>query len=230
MPVPGNRNAVPNLKKLKTEELTTKILGYHNAVCGASREAIQNARWAGQGLRVMKERLDHGEWGKWLDANFPKSQETASHYMRIDTNWKLIEPHLDELTIRSLKSFLVSRSRSKKEAKPEIKPEIKTEIKIEPPTLPEAERNGTPTDGSKNGTPEDGSNLRLHLPPDVKPEPEPEPEKKEPEQVKRFDLWYPLSEYQQLMDMVKVLAADLNLNPSDVVYQAVERWWRIKND
>jgi hypothetical protein len=80
------------LPKLSDEELLAIANGQHANFIGSLRKAIiHNARIAGMALSLLKERIEHGAWGTWLDENFEGSPETARAYIRVARNWETIE-------------------------------------------------------------------------------------------------------------------------------------------
>jgi hypothetical protein len=62
-----------------------------NRVKELDASILQTAIMVGAMLLKQKAGLGHGEWGPWLKANFPKSQNTAIVYMGLAENWHAIE-------------------------------------------------------------------------------------------------------------------------------------------
>ena len=65
------------------DSLTQQINEEHHRCEAAASEALEHAIKAGEGLMEAKAKCPHGEWGKWLNANFDGSERTAQTYMRL---------------------------------------------------------------------------------------------------------------------------------------------------
>jgi phage N-6-adenine-methyltransferase len=67
------------------DDLANRIKQECEAVDGALGKAVQHAINAGKLLIEARRRLkiQHGEWGPWLEANCPLSERTAQEYMRL---------------------------------------------------------------------------------------------------------------------------------------------------
>jgi hypothetical protein len=63
--------------------LAEEIREEHAKALTAARTAVDHAVRCGQLLAEAKENVPHGEWGGWLDENFPASRRTAQGYMRL---------------------------------------------------------------------------------------------------------------------------------------------------
>jgi hypothetical protein len=63
--------------------LAEEIREEHGKALTAARTAVDHAVRCGQLLAEAKENVPHGEWGGWLDENFPASRRTAQGYMRL---------------------------------------------------------------------------------------------------------------------------------------------------
>jgi hypothetical protein len=63
--------------------LAVEIRAEHDAAQGAWRTAVEHAINCGRLLLEAKAQLSHGEWGRWLEENFPASRRTAQGYMQL---------------------------------------------------------------------------------------------------------------------------------------------------
>ena len=63
--------------------LVTEIEAAHKMAQSAFASAVENAAHCGQLLLKAKAQVTHGEWGDWLDRNFPAGKRTAQGYMRL---------------------------------------------------------------------------------------------------------------------------------------------------
>lgn len=58
----------------------------HRSVISHLHKAVCNAKEAGDALRKAKPRVGHGNWLKWLAANFDASAETARAFVKLAFN------------------------------------------------------------------------------------------------------------------------------------------------
>lgn len=65
-----------------------------------ARKAVEHAERCGRALIAIREKLPHGEWGKWLGRNFDYSQEHARRYMTIAANSTRVLNLKDATSIR----------------------------------------------------------------------------------------------------------------------------------
>lgn len=65
------------------DNIATAIQVEHEAAQSAFRTAVEHAIRCGELLVEAKAQARHGEWGPWLEENFPASQRTAQGYMRL---------------------------------------------------------------------------------------------------------------------------------------------------
>lgn len=86
---------------LTDDELTQFILSEQAGAAeelGLSRQHASNAlfraRKCGDALLVLRKRLRHGKWMRWIDRHFPKSYAAAYQYIYVAKNWTKIEPRL----------------------------------------------------------------------------------------------------------------------------------------
>jgi len=87
-------------------DLAARIKAEHEAV----GEAMKHAIAAGELLIEAKDKLPHGKWLPWLEANCEMSERTAQAYMRIARELTKIEPakaqRVADLSVRdALRSF-----------------------------------------------------------------------------------------------------------------------------
>jgi hypothetical protein len=74
------------------------------------RDAVAHAIRAGELLIEAKAQVKHGDWGGWLDANFPGSRTTATNYMRLAANRQSVA---DLPTVREAVAALAGRAPSR---------------------------------------------------------------------------------------------------------------------
>ena len=68
-------------------DLVAEIRAECDAAEADYRSAVQHAMRAGELLTQAKDTLPHGAWLPWLRDNFELSQQTASEYMRLFSNY-----------------------------------------------------------------------------------------------------------------------------------------------
>src|SRR5687768_15050907 len=66
--------------------LAEQIRAEHEAAESDWRSALGHALRAGELLNEAKERVEHGDWSRWLRINFPASERTARLYMQAAAN------------------------------------------------------------------------------------------------------------------------------------------------
>lgn len=71
--------------------LAEEINREHEAVGTALNAGFQHALTAGQLLAAAKNRVLHGEWRSWLQANCAASERTAQSYMRLAREWHHVD-------------------------------------------------------------------------------------------------------------------------------------------
>jgi len=67
-------------------DLATRIKAHHAAVKDAARNVVEKAIAAGTLLKEAKDKVGHGKWLPWLEANCELSERTAENYMRLANN------------------------------------------------------------------------------------------------------------------------------------------------
>ena len=94
------------------DDLAAEIRREVEAAEAEYQSALQHAIRAGQLLLVAQERVGHGSWRRWLDANCPGGYSTAANYMRFARNVQRVA-HLP--TVREAIALL---ARSTDQSKP----------------------------------------------------------------------------------------------------------------
>lgn len=81
----------------KLNNLAARANEAHSIVLSHLYKAVFHAKDAGDALRAAKPQVGHGNWLKWLKANFDASAETARVYMRVSEYWDTtILPAMDK--------------------------------------------------------------------------------------------------------------------------------------
>ncbi len=85
--------AIAEPKQTSLAVLAGEINDLHRQAEDAASSALEHAHAAGELLRQAKLQCPHGEWVKWLKANFSGSKRTAQIYMQIADpyNWERIQ-------------------------------------------------------------------------------------------------------------------------------------------
>lgn len=71
----------------EANKIETAILGMDNA----GQEMCTHAQVAGEQLLRVKEALPHGQWGKWLEANFSRTRRFAQMLIKFATEAREME-------------------------------------------------------------------------------------------------------------------------------------------
>jgi Protein of unknown function (DUF3102) len=90
----------PALKDLTQTELVKGVKEALSSMVISFQNSVKHAIRAGELLIEAKSRLQHGEFGSWLEENFKLSRATATRYMKLAENRKEIEVKL--LTVSNL--------------------------------------------------------------------------------------------------------------------------------
>ena len=82
-----------DVTKLKDDlaTLAAEINSEHEAATRGAIEALEHARRCGELLTNAKEKLKHGAWTPWLEENCTVSPRQTQKYMRLYSNWHVIE-------------------------------------------------------------------------------------------------------------------------------------------
>jgi hypothetical protein len=81
----------------------------HSLVCKGWKDLLYHARLAGEALNKVRPYCKHGQWQRWLKANFDGSYETAQVYRRIAAKWhdpRLRQARRSGVKLNSLKKVL----------------------------------------------------------------------------------------------------------------------------
>lgn len=94
---------------------------HHDAEAQAGK-ALEYAWRAGQALIAVKEQLDHGKFGEWVDTNFDATRRTAQMYMKLAENTQ----HVSELDAHeSIRGALKAIKGKDGDDKPKPEPKAK---------------------------------------------------------------------------------------------------------
>jgi len=88
-------------------------------------DVTQNIVLIGKSLRTIRELLPHGEWGKWLDAEFSWSERQAQNFMNIDAKFGDKSAIIADLSPTVL--GLLSAPSTPEEARTEVLDEARSE-------------------------------------------------------------------------------------------------------
>jgi len=101
---------------------------HHDAEAQAGK-ALEFAWRAGQALIAVKEQLDHGKFGAWVDANFDATRRTAQMYMRLAENTQHVSDLDAHESIRgALKAIKGNDDKPKPEPKAKPIPTVETSV------------------------------------------------------------------------------------------------------
>jgi hypothetical protein len=91
------------------EDLARDINEAHAQVDGAVLTALEHACRVGQKLLEAKEKVGHGNWGKWISENLEFTERTAQQYMKVAREWDSLEAfpkRASEMSIRGTLALL----------------------------------------------------------------------------------------------------------------------------
>ena len=60
-----------------------RIIEMHSQIMRRARLSLEDAIKIGELLSEEKRKLQHGEWGNWINENLPFTASTAATYMRL---------------------------------------------------------------------------------------------------------------------------------------------------
>lgn len=80
-----------DLADLPDDKLRERVRYGHRKVEEGMRATLIAAGETGAALREQRSRLEHGQWGEWLERHFPASKRTAQLYMQVADNWNEIQ-------------------------------------------------------------------------------------------------------------------------------------------
>lgn len=102
----------------------------HVYICEEAGHVIFECKLVGDALNEMKSRVEHGAWIPWVGAHCDFSRSQATRYMKVSTNWGLIEQRLanverrQHLSVRSALSLLSEpKAKNSKPQRPKDAPE-----------------------------------------------------------------------------------------------------------
>ncbi|MGZ0655633.1 DUF3102 domain-containing protein [Coraliomargarita sp. W4R72] len=100
-----------NSKSWDFDTLKVELIEALNRFSSHQREALLAARDSGEALiklkYLVKKKLGHGHWCKWVNEHLPISHSTATDYMRIANNWnEKIQVNLNDDAPLSIKVAL----------------------------------------------------------------------------------------------------------------------------
>ena len=147
------------------EDLAQEANDSHEQVLKNTKQAISAAWSAGQALLMAKSQTQHGEWMAWQKLNLNYSQQTASRYMTIASNYSSMSNLKDAKDISDALRMISER---KAEENPEHVPraERKTgRVKVTESTPPESSDSLPERDPDPNPAPRTNT---LHNPETVK--------------------------------------------------------------
>jgi Protein of unknown function (DUF3102) len=87
-------------KDLTQTELVKGVKEALSFMVTSFQQSVRHAITAGELLTEAKRRLQHGEFGSWLEENFKLSRATATRYMKLAEKRKEIETKM--LTVSNL--------------------------------------------------------------------------------------------------------------------------------
>ena len=107
-----NRETVKDYARVSLDQAKTAALEWDLEVTRRFASALEAAWECGRYLRIVKQSLPHGEFGRWLDADFAQSKRTAQDRMRFAAEYS--REDLAELgTIRQARAALPKRKPEK---------------------------------------------------------------------------------------------------------------------
>ncbi|WP_152099012.1 hypothetical protein [Lacipirellula parvula] len=90
--------------------LASLVNDHHNLAHEALQNYLDNVYFAGEALEEAKRLLSgRRKWGRWLEANFPKSGETSRVYRRVYREWndpRFVEARASDAPPRTLNAVL----------------------------------------------------------------------------------------------------------------------------
>lgn len=87
----------------------------------SARKAVEHAERCGRALIAIKAKLPHGEWSTWLGQNFDYSQQHASRYMTIASNYSRVSNLKEATSLReALRMIADDPDTPKRQSKPSV--------------------------------------------------------------------------------------------------------------
>jgi len=183
-----------NIETLPLETLAEAINESAEQAEVSLHKAVEHAARCGRYLLAAKSQLPHGEWGKWLGANFDRDPRTAQRYMTLAANTTRV-PGLSETTsIRAALRVIAD------DGKPEPVPEPAREPQQAPE--PEAVEDEPETD------PQERPSIAVSRP-ETRKASEADKQKPAPVAVKPVELWIATDAGYQLATVHQIAHAAL---------------------
>jgi len=94
---------------LALPDLAVAMNEHHHAAEKAANASLQHAVAAGRLLVEAKAKVEHGEFGAWVKANFTGSYPTARLYMQVANRWHELEQNdngVSNLSLREARTLL----------------------------------------------------------------------------------------------------------------------------
>lgn len=108
----------------ESKQLQTAINREHEFVRQSAKDMVQHALNCGNLLMQAKERVPHGGWAAWVDANFKGSEWVARKYMQLAREEQANRGRVTDMdSIRAaLRSIASPRQQSSEPASPKLDP------------------------------------------------------------------------------------------------------------
>jgi hypothetical protein len=73
-------------------ELKAKAVRRFNDLAGAMLRTVDKAARLGETLIALKERMPHGTWERWVEAEFGRTPQWARLLMKLARDWPRLKP------------------------------------------------------------------------------------------------------------------------------------------
>jgi hypothetical protein len=113
--------------------LAAAINEAHRRVEESARAGAEHARQAGELLLQAKAQVEHGAWLPWVKANCQFSERTARAYMRMASNWPVIEANRQRAADLSMREALKLLADLGDEEEASGAPSTPTNVDLPPP-------------------------------------------------------------------------------------------------
>ena len=119
---------------IKHNNRITEIKELHDQILFHAQTTVEKAVQIGELLTAIKSTLPHGDWLPFLERNFPFTERTASRYMKLFNNRKLIRKSdtMSVLNLNAVYAQLKTTRGSRKSAEQDTTPINSTELKTTP--------------------------------------------------------------------------------------------------
>ena len=127
------KTTVLSKEEVRLTELGSLISKEHEAMRQYARRTLESARQIGEYLIEVRDAIQWGGWGKWLEANVDFTDRTARFYIQLAEGWPQIEQaykseSISELTFTDALKFLSQPKLAKEELKRATRPLAKYSI------------------------------------------------------------------------------------------------------